>query len=146
MPMTSCLGSHRFEEQLRSRGVRPTPHRIAVLTVLHDEGMASAEELAGNGALAHMDKVTIYRTLKQLVSAGLVYETQAGHAGLHYQLVEHHTHVVKCVSCNKVDSIAADDDVLEKRLSSMRAKAFAHIHAHALTFFGICKGCERVVR
>jgi Fe2+ or Zn2+ uptake regulation protein len=108
--------------------------------------MASAEELAGNSALAHMDKVTIYRTLKQLVVAGLIYETQAGHAGVHYQLVEHHTHVVKCVSCGKVDTLEAHDVVLEKKLAAMHMKSFAHIHAHALTFFGTCKTCKPVLR
>lgn len=140
----ACTAPHHFEEQLRAQGVRPTKNRLAVLQVLHDEGTASAEELSARHALKDMDKVTIYRTLKQLVVAGLVYETQAGHAGVHYQLVEHHTHVVKCVSCGRVDSLAAHDTALEKELVSMRIRDFTQVHAHALTFFGTCTACAVV--
>jgi Fe2+ or Zn2+ uptake regulation protein len=141
-----CSAPHHFEQQLRARGIRPTRHRLAVLEVLHDEGMASAEELAAHKELKNMDRVTIYRTLKQLVVAGLVYETHAVHAGTHYQLVEHHTHTVTCVSCNRVESLSLHDASLEKKLLSAHVHGFSSIHAHALTFFGTCKACASVVR
>ncbi len=142
--MHTCDKVHNYRERLSSLGIRPTKHRLAVLATLHEEGKASAEELAARPAVRGMDRVTVYRTLKQLMAAGVVYEAQAGHAGLHYELVDHHTHVVKCVGCGVTADMPAGGQ-LEKQLQSVRVPRFAHVHAHSVAFFGTCNECARVV-
>lgn len=132
-----------FKAQLREKGCRATPARIAVLSLLQSEKRPLSVEkiIAGIGADA-IDYVTAYRTVTLLQELGLLRQIDFHHGHAHYELAalgDHH-HVV-CVKCDKVAEVACCN---AKRMEedALLVSGFSRITDHALEFFGICKKCS----
>jgi len=139
--MVTCKSSHDFKQQLQGVGLRSTPRRVRVLEALHKHGKMSADEIAALPEAHEMDRVTVYRILKQLHEKGLVYEAHATHAGTHYQLTDHHTHMLTCTSCGYSEELP--ECHLSHTVPVAQTRRFPRVHAHALTFFGTCTRCAR---
>ncbi|MDO8972058.1 MAG: transcriptional repressor, partial [Saprospiraceae bacterium] len=93
-----------FQKQLRRQGLRLTPQREKVLSVLHAVGRAAAaEEIFTLVAQkdASVDRSTVYRTLDLLSEMGLAAVIDSGEKQRRYELsgIEApHLHLV-CRSC-----------------------------------------------
>ncbi|MGQ9586682.1 MAG: Fur family transcriptional regulator, partial [Anaerolineae bacterium] len=134
-----------FLHQLRQRGLRLTPQREMVLSVLHDiEGLATAEEIYAQVQTlsSSVDISTVYRTLDLLQNLHLVACVDAGDGQRRYELLGihgPHAHLI-CQSCGQV--IGVDLGTLQPLVEHLeREYGFATDLDH-LTFPGLCQACR----
>jgi Fur family ferric uptake transcriptional regulator len=130
---------------LKSHKLKATHGRIKTLeTLLKSPHPLSAETLHLS-LRQTADLSTIYRTLKEFSSKGIVdtlyleknkvlYEIKSGRA--------HHHHIV-CTKCNKVEDVknCEIESVSSKILS--KSEFFNSISKHTLEFFGTCNKCSK---
>jgi Fur family transcriptional regulator, ferric uptake regulator len=140
----------RFEEFLQSRGKRITQQRrIIVEEVFKRHDHFDAEDL-----IRHLDQVisdrrvsrpTVYRTLTELVDAGLlrdmvlrgrtVYEHDYGYPA--------HDHLL-CQKCNKLIEFHSDE--VSAILDAVAQEHQFRATGHRLIITGICSECRAVKR
>ena len=134
-----------FINELRSRGMRMTPQREIILSVLHTvEGFVTAEDLHARVQQhsTSIDISTLYRTLELLKGLGLVAETDLGEGRVRYHPADkgHHHHLV-CQECGAV--IDLDESVLSPvKDVLLREYGFIADLRH-LAIFGHCVNCKR---
>lgn len=123
---------------LRTKGLRGTPKRVALMRALMKaKRPMTAEEIHIE---VRADLVTIYRNLQNLVSAGIAHEVRFKDASVRYEFAHGHHHHVVCTKCGVVMELAACDvSALEK--NALRSSGFATIEEHSLEFFGLCRAC-----
>jgi Fur family ferric uptake transcriptional regulator len=137
----------RFEEYLQSRGKRITQQRrIMVEFVFERHDHFDADELiAGLGQRPDGDKVsrpTVYRTLNELVEAGLLRKMTLGGRAVYehdYGYPQHdHLH---CQVCNKLIEFHSDEqqDIVEAVAREHNFRATGH----RLIITGVCRECGR---
>lgn len=138
----SC--SSEYAPQLRARGFRMTPQRMAILHVLRHEGIHLSPAEVYKKALAELPGLTeptVYRTLEFLAENGLVHSSQSGNGHLTYEIVGTDHHHVICRLCG------SETEVGHAMLKSLYQKlettsGFKNIDSH-VTFFGICPECQK---
>jgi len=135
-----------FLSRLRERGLRLTPQREMVLSVLHDlDGLATAEAVFDRvrEKTNAVDISTVYRTLDLLQSLAIVSRIIDPSDGQHrYELVGlhgPHFHLV-CRECGAVQGLASSDaeEFAEQLLA---AHGFA-VDIDQLTIEGLCRTCR----
>lgn len=142
-------GLAEAKQQLRARGLKVTPPRVAVLRVLElaDRPLSHAEvvarltlQLPGAGD-ASWDRATVYRNLVALEGVGLVrISSHAGGIG-RYELVRQrdectHPHFV-CDDCGIV-SCLPDAEVVTKR----NTRWSKSLRTAEVQFVGRCPSCS----
>ncbi len=137
----SC--SSDYVPQLRARGFRMTPQRLAILHVLcHEATHLSPVEVYKKALkeLPGLTEPTVYRTLEFLAENGLVHSSHSGSGHLTYEIADEEHHHIICRSCGA--EIEVEHTLLEslyKKLES--ASGFKNIDSH-VTFFGVCPKCQ----
>jgi Fe2+ or Zn2+ uptake regulation protein len=137
----SCASE--YAAQLRARGFRMTPQRLAILHVLRHAGThLSPSEIfrQAKGELPGLTEPTVYRTLEFLAENGLVRPSARGKGHLTYEItgIEHH-HLV-CRSCGR--EMQVEHSLLEALYGKLEsATGYLRIDSH-MTFFGLCPGCQ----
>jgi Fur family ferric uptake transcriptional regulator len=136
----------RFEEFLQSRGKRVTQQRrIIVEEVFKRHDHFDADDLLGH-LNAHargrrVSRPTVYRTLSELVDAGLLRSMALGGRTVYehdYGYPQHdHMH---CQQCNKLIEFKCDE-VAEIGEAVGRQHQF-RVTGHRLIFTGICADCR----
>jgi Fur family transcriptional regulator, stress-responsive regulator len=131
------------EELLRTRGLRVTRPRLAVLEVLGGGGHLEVEEIASQ-VRARLDSVStqaIYDVLSALSRAGLARRIEpAGSAALYENRASDNHHHVVCRGCGAigdVDCVVGDAPCLEPSA----AHGFV-IDEAEVTFWGLCATCQ----
>lgn len=138
-----------FEQFLRSRSLRLTKQREAILKAIyatHDH--ISADDLydelmdeAGAKDLK-ISRATVYRTLSLLTEGGFIQALDIGRdQGRLYEHVmghEHHDHMV-CLVCD--DILEFHDEDLEEVQSRAVEKHGFKATSHRLNVFGTCRRC-----
>ena len=137
----SCASEYAL--QLRARGYRLTPQRLAILHVLHhaDTHLSPAEVYRlAKQELPRLTEPTVYRTLEFLSQNGLVRAAHTGNRHFRYEIAgEEHHHVV-CRLCG--NEMEVEHTLLETLYSKLEsATGYLRIDSH-MTFFGICPGCQ----
>lgn len=93
---------------LRSRGLRVTAQRLAVLRVVSEEPHATADSIA-ESVRAEMGAISlqaVYDALGALVDVGLIRRLQpAGHPALFETRVSDNHHHVVCRSCGRIADV-----------------------------------------
>jgi Fur family ferric uptake transcriptional regulator len=143
----SLSPKERFEEYLQSRGKRTTQQRRALVDFIfqrHDH--FNADELIDAYSANHkgekVSRPTVYRTLDQLVEAGLLRKmTLSGRAVYEHDYgYPQHDHLY-CQICDKLIEFNSDE------LSDIRdAVAREHnfrVTGHRLIISGVCDNCSR---
>ena len=136
----------RFEEYLQSQGKRNTkPRQALVEYVFQRHDHFDADELIasladrGEGKVA---RATVYRTLEELVKAGLLRKMNLGGRSVyeHDYGYPQHDHLY-CHVCDKLIEFHSDE------LASLReAVAREHnfrVNSHRFTITGVCFDCSR---
>jgi Fur family transcriptional regulator, stress-responsive regulator len=131
------------EERLRSRGLRVTRPRLAVLDVLGSGGHLEVEEIATR-VRERLDSVStqaVYDVLGALSRAGLArrIEPAGSPARFEARVGDNHHHVV-CRSCG----IIADVDCAVGRapcLDPSSARGY-EVDEAEVTFWGLCPDCQ----
>ena len=132
-----------YAPQLRSRGFRMTPQRMAILHVLHHAGThLSPTEVYKQAKrdFPRLTEPTVYRTLEFLARNGLAHPTQAGNGRLTYQIAGNDHHHVVCRGCGS--DIEIEHAVLENLYRKLESTSgYRRINSH-VTFFGVCPKCQ----
>jgi Fe2+ or Zn2+ uptake regulation protein len=137
----SCAS--KYTPQLRARGFRMTPQRLAILHVLHHNPahLTPAEVfLKARQELPGLTEPTVYRTLEFLAQNGLVRPAHTANGHLTYEIAgEEHHHVI-CRECG--NEIAVEHALLEKLYRTLETTSgYRSIDSH-VTFFGVCPDCQ----
>lgn len=139
----------RFEEFLRSRGKRITkPRRLIVEQVFSRHDHFDADELLANLRQVgdrRPSRPTVYRTLSELVMAGLLREMSLKGRKVYehdYGYPQHdHLH---CQKCDKLIEFSSDE-IKEIRDAVAREHQF-RVLGHRLIITGVCADCSRPKR
>ena len=138
----SCASE--YAPQLRSRGYRITPQRVAILHVLRHSGEHLSPRDVYQKAkkdFPRLTEPTVYRTLEFLVRNGLARPAQAGNGRLRYQLATGDHHHIVCRGCG--DEIEVEHSLLESLYRKMESTSgYKRIDSH-VTFFGVCPECQQ---
>src|SRR5512139_1798608 len=91
-----------YAPQLRARGFRMTPQRMAILHVLHHAGTHLTPGEVYSSArheLPGLTEPTVYRTLDFLSENGLVHSSYSGSGHLTYEIAGRDHHHLVCRVC-----------------------------------------------
>src|SRR5262245_9871422 len=137
----------RFEEYLQSRGKRITQQRrILVDHVFERHDHFDAEELIASIAkkpeAGDVSRPTVYRTLNELVEAGLLRKmTLSGRAVYEHDYgYPQHDHL-HCQMCDKLIEFSSDE-LADIRDAVAREHNF-RVTGHRLIITGVCRDCSR---
>ena len=138
----SCTSD--YAAQLRARGFRMTPQRMAILHVLRHEGTHLSPSTVYKKAvkdLPGLTEPTVYRTLEFLADNGLVRPSYSSNGHLTYEIAGMDHHHMVCRSCG--GEIEVEHILLESlyRLLEMTS-GYKSIDSH-VTFFGLCPKCQK---
>lgn len=130
-------------EQLKSKGIRMTPQRHAILDYLiHSMSHPTADEIyrAIEKKFPNMSVATVYNNLRVFKEAGLVRELTYGDASSRFDanMVDHY-HII-CTECGKIE------DFEYPRLSLVEKQAAKvtgfRVYSHRMEVYGVCEKCQ----
>lgn len=134
-----------FSRFLKTKGLRNTPERLAILReVMASGGHFEAEDifLRLRANKPKVSQTSIFRTLNLLVEAGMVHKTLCDRMGARYEAVfgiDHHDHLV-CIRCGRV--IEFKEDAIEKLQEKVARKHHFRLVGHRLVLSGYCERCR----
>jgi Fur family ferric uptake transcriptional regulator len=140
----------RFEEYLQSRGKRVTQQRRMLVSHVfsrheHFDADDLIDELARLPGQARVSRPTVYRTLRELVDAGLLRQMNLGGRAVYehdYGYPQHdHLH---CQICNQLIEFRSDE--LQKLRDAVARQHQFRVTGHRLIITGICQACARTRR
>lgn len=140
----------RFEEFLQSRGKRITQQRRALVDEVfkrHDHFDAEdlIQHLTTTSAGRRVSRPTVYRTLSELVDAGLLRSMTLGGRTVYehdYGYPQHdHMH---CQKCNKLIEFRSDE--LAQIGEALERQYQFRVTGHRLIFTGLCADCRQMKR
>ena len=137
----SCASD--FAPQLRARGFRMTPQRLAILHVLRHEGthLSPAEVYKkARKEVPGLTEPTVYRTLEFLADNALVRPSYSSNGHLTYEIAGDEHHHIICRNCGA--EIEVEHTLLESLYRLLETTSqYRSIDSH-VTFFGICPQCQ----
>jgi Fur family ferric uptake transcriptional regulator len=156
MPLTSdfSLGKvavsmtprERFEEFLQARGKRITRQRRAIVEHVsahheHFDAEQLLAELRGSPEGARVSRPTVYRTLAELVDAGLLRKmTLDGRAVYEHDYgYPQHDHL-HCTGCQALIEFSSDE--LSRLLDAVASRHQFRAAGHRLIVTGLCRDCR----
>jgi Fur family ferric uptake transcriptional regulator len=159
MPESFSLGSvevsltpqERFEEYLRSRKMRFTQERRALVDYVfsqheHFDANTLLEELAEKfDRKSRPSRATVYRTLTELVEAGLLRKFNVGSRDVyeHDYGYPQHDHLY-CKKCEKL--IEFQNDALVELRNRVAEEYGFRVTGHRLIITGLCAECRTAKR
>ena len=132
-----------YAPDLRARGYRMTPQRMAILHVLHHSGehLSPAEVYEqAHKELNGLTETTVYRTLEFLAENGLARPTHIGNGHLVYEIARHeHDHLI-CRNCGK--ALEVEHSLLKNMYQKLESTSGYKLTDSHVTFFGLCSDCR----
>lgn len=135
----------KYATFLESKGFRLTAARTVIFDeVMQAHGHFAAEELIKQ-CKAHnrsVSRASIYRSLKEMLEAGVVRETAYGDKHNHFEHIydEKPHHHARCIHCADLLEIPDLDE--EKAYQKILDKEGFHVLGHEMAFYGICRKCK----
>jgi len=133
-------------ERFKQHGYKMTPQRRTILQTLCMPGTHLAAEQIYEQVRQTMPDVsiaTIYNTLRELVSIGVVHELELGFGKHFYEVARMpHAHLV-CLHCNVVRDIAIDQNDLRTLIAA--GDGFVPI-SYEIVVQGYCADCYRMLQ
>lgn len=137
----------RFEEFLQSRGMRNTEQRRTLVEHIfshheHFDADQLIEQLPSKGQENYVSRPTVYRTLSDLVDAGLLrkFELDGRAVYEHDYGYPQHDHLY-CKQCQQLFEFKSDE-LIELRNRVARDHQF-RVTGHRLIIHGVCDQCAR---
>ncbi len=129
-------------QRLRQRGLKVTPQRRAILSLLAgDSSHPTAEQVFRRVASAMPDisRTTVYNTIHELVALGELAEVaNLSEAGTRYDTNTADHHHLFCVRCHTLKDIHAD---LQVELAPEELAGY-QVLRRQVTFYGHCPQCQ----
>ncbi len=136
----------RFDEYLQSRGMRNTEQRRALVDLVFERHEHfDAEELMAQvpprGKTGHVSRPTVYRTLNELVDAGLLrkFELDGRSVFEHDYGYPEHDHLY-CKRCRKLIEFHSEE--LLRLLGAVAEEHGFQVEGHRLMVHGVCPDCK----
>jgi Fur family ferric uptake transcriptional regulator len=143
----SSSPQERFEEYLQSRGKRITQQRRALVDYIFERhAHFDADELLDSfGRRGEGDKIsrpTVYRTLNELVEAGLLRKMTLGSRAVyeHDYGYPQHDHLY-CQMCDKLIEFSSEE--LQSLRDAVAREHNFRVIGHRLIITGVCNDCSR---
>ena len=135
----------RFETHLNKNGRKLTSGRRVVFEEVMDaHGHFAAEDLAKQCKKSKykVSRATVYRSLRELLEAGVIRETAYGEKHHLYEHIydEKPHHHARCIRCSNM--IEFPDLKEDKIYYPILEKEGFTILGHEMHFYGICSNCE----
>ena len=130
--------------QLRARGFRLTPQRLAIMRILTQVGKHRTPQEVYDLAIKEIPGITeatVYRTLSFLAAQGLALEAHIGNGQLVYESAEHNHHHLVCKICH--GTCMVDNADLVEVFCELEKKTGFQIDNRHVTFLGICPECRK---
>jgi Fur family ferric uptake transcriptional regulator len=140
----------RFVEFLQSRSMRVTQQRLALVEHVfsrheHFDADQLMEQLPSSGQSGHVSRPTVYRTLGELVEAGLLRKFVLNGRAVYehdYGYPQHdHFH---CTECNRL--LEFENEQLVKLRDEVAREHRFRVAGHRLIITGVCEECSRAKR
>lgn len=138
----TCSPIH-VANQIREKGFRLTPQRMAILNVLYDSG----RHLAPTDILERLDPIlagttepTVYRNLDFLREHGFIRATHSASGRLEYEIVIHAHHHLTCKACGQ--EIEVKHEQLQPLYDQLEQSTGYRLTENHLTFMGYCPNCK----
>lgn len=138
------MKNDRIHDQIKSSGLKCTPHRMEVLAMLSDLNEAfSAEDiyrkLSDAGYVINLS--TVYRTLDSLVEKRLIARSvlMDQSKALYEMSGRMHRHYLICTGCNR--KVELEDCPVHRIEHELAAQTGFRIEAHRLEIYGLCPEC-----
>jgi Fur family transcriptional regulator, ferric uptake regulator len=140
----------RFEEYLQSRGKRVTQQRRLLVNHVfarhqHFDADDLLEELERRQASQQVSRPTVYRTLRELVDAGLLRQLNLGGRAVYehdYGYPQHdHLH---CQQCNTLIEFQSEE--IQRLREAVAREHHFRVSGHRLIITGICQACAKTQR
>lgn len=129
---------------LRDRGLKVTPQRMAIYSVLiNTKSHPSAETIFKTLEPKNptMSLATVYKTLESFKETGLVNEINLGDGFSRYDgITEFHPHVI-CTKCGNV--IDAQLENINPLIENIENSTGFKIQKKQMFFYGICPECQK---
>lgn len=131
--------------QLKEKGFRITPQRVAIMKTL----IGSGEHLSAEEIYTHLQNdfpmiglATIYKTLALLMEIGEITEINIDHQRVRFDGSGEpsHPHFV-CSQCKEIVDLDYEDDCLENLTRKTEKKGYKVIKTR-LELYGICPNCN----
>ena len=137
------INMEKSREFLRSRGLRETRARVAILGIfLSAPSPVSVPDvlvvLSESGQV--FNKTTLYRELEFLMAEGIVSLALALGSCQYYELSREHHHHLVCTSCGDIQDIEAREDLCRFEHELWHERGF-RVARHSMEFFGVCRKC-----
>jgi Fe2+ or Zn2+ uptake regulation protein len=133
-----------YKQLLRSHKLKVTPGRIKILTYLHNaKKPLSIKEISKAIGSKSMDQATIYRTLENFKTLGLVKLVNFQKDFAYYELADSDHHHLVCQNCGRVENFEGCNSESLIRQALKQSKHFSFVNEHSLELFGLCKTCAK---
>lgn len=135
-----------FRRALREQGLSCTNQRLKLAEIVfsHHQHFTADDLISwARKSIRGVGRVTVYRTLKVLVDAGLVEERPFRRDRVVYEHVighRHHDHMV-CLSCGEIIEFS-NPRIEDEQERSAKDHQFTIVH-HNHTLFGYCTKCAQ---
>ncbi|GAB4500274.1 MAG: Fur family transcriptional regulator [Anaerolineales bacterium] len=136
----SC--ADEYAPQLRARGYRMTPQRLAILHVLHHTGRHLSPMEVYEQALHELPSLTettVYRTLEFLAENGLARPAWTSTGHLAYEITRHDHHHLVCRVCGH--EMEVEHELIKSMYHTLESESGYRLTDSHLTFFGLCPNC-----
>lgn len=131
-------------EILKQKGLKVTPQRLAIYTMLqHSYSHPTAEDVYKEVSLTNpsISLATVYKTLDSFVKNDLVTELHIVNEHSNYDAHTHpHAHMI-CTQCQKIFDFSGD--ALASLAENAEKESEFDIKSIHLTFYGICPNCKK---
>jgi Fe2+ or Zn2+ uptake regulation protein len=133
----------QITQDLRSRGLRLTSQRLAILeTLRHADAHLTPREVyeQARESVPGLMETTVYRTLEFLVRNRLAFAMQIASGKLVYEAASHDHHHIVCRNCYREMEIAHQQ--LEELYREIEKSTGYRLTTGHITFFGLCPDCQ----
>lgn len=130
------------KDEIRARGFRVTPQRLAVMSILQQAGEhLTPSEISErmSQTLPGVTDATVYRTLNFLSEQGFIFPAHVGGGQLVYEIAGHAHHHLICRQCGRSHEI--DHELLVDLYKEFEKRTGFCIDSVHTTFFGLCPDC-----
>jgi Fur family peroxide stress response transcriptional regulator len=130
-----------YELLLRERHMKVTPQRLGILTLMHDCGHISVEDMYEEikKQFSSISLATLYKNVNAMIGASLVKEVKIPHTKSKYEIIKTpHAHLM-CESCGTLEDFDMDIGKIEDILQS---KSKFKVNETDLIFTGLCQKCQ----
>ncbi len=135
---------YEIAEILREKGLKATPQRMAIYSVLiNTKSHPSAETIFKTLEPKNpsMSLATVYKTLEAFKKAGLITEINLGDGFSRYDgVTQFHPHVI-CTECGRL--IDAKLKNIELIIEDIENSTNFKIQNEQMFFYGICSKCQK---